>query len=229
MKRVRTFLWPIVFLFVLLMTVGSTVYFYTQYQHTKAQLEKTPQGTQEEAKRMVEKIGQLILLPQGEEPTMATVADTEKLTNQPFFTAAQNGDKVLVYAQAKKAILYRPSTHMIVDVASINVSSPSAISPPESPPSPVRIVLYNGTPTTGLTRTYETTLKEKVPAHVIVDRDNAKIRTYEDSMLIDLTGSQSARATELAALLEMEVGSLPAGETKPEGADFLLILGKDIQ
>jgi hypothetical protein len=229
MKHVRTFLWPIVFLFMLLMSVVSTVYFYTQYQRTKAQLAQTPQQAQEEAKQLVGKIGQLIVLPQGEEPTLATVTDTEKLASQPFFTSARNGDKVLVYTQARKAILYRPSDHIIVDVASISVSSPSASAPSESPSAPVRFVLYNGTATTGLTRVYETTLKQRVPAHVIVDRDNAKSREYETTLLIDLTGSQLAKATELATKLGIEIGSLPAGEERPEGADFLIILGKDRQ
>ena len=66
-----------------------------------------------------EQIGQLIHLPQGEDPTIAEVFEREKLDNQWVFANAQNGDVVLVYAQAKKIILYRPSTNKLVDVISL--------------------------------------------------------------------------------------------------------------
>lgn len=69
---------------------------------------------------VVAKVGKLINLPLGENPTVATVTDIEKLANQPFFNNAENGDKVLIYKTSNKAILYRPSTNKVIEVTVIN-------------------------------------------------------------------------------------------------------------
>jgi hypothetical protein len=55
--------------------------------------------------------------------TMATILDPAELADQPFFMSAQKGDKVLLYTNAKKAILYSPSQNKIVDVAPVNLGS----------------------------------------------------------------------------------------------------------
>ncbi len=67
-------------------------------------------------------VAKLIQLP-NEEPTVATVTDVAKLKTQQFFANARNGDRVLIFPQAKKAILYRPSTGKIVEVAPINIGN----------------------------------------------------------------------------------------------------------
>lgn len=67
--------------------------------------------------QVVRQVSTHILLPSGEQPTVATVTDASKVRNQAFFSNAASGDKVLVYAQAKKAYLYRPSIDRIIEVA----------------------------------------------------------------------------------------------------------------
>ncbi len=59
-------------------------------------------------------------LPENEVPTIATVTNANMVRNQLFFKEAMNGDKVVIYRVAKKAILYRPSTGKIVAIALIN-------------------------------------------------------------------------------------------------------------
>lgn len=78
-----------------------------------------PQNSATEAQKIITEVGQLIVLPEGE-PTVATISDITKLEGQPFFARAQNGFKVLIYSQAKKAILYDPFTKRIVEVAPLN-------------------------------------------------------------------------------------------------------------
>ena len=84
-----------------------------------------------EIKALTSRIGGFMELPAGEQPTLATVADQEKLKGQEFFTHAQNGDKLLIYSKAKKAILYRPSTGKIIEVT--NLTSGSQSTPEVSP------------------------------------------------------------------------------------------------
>ncbi len=72
-----------------------------------------------EAKDLIEKVGRLIALPEGEEPTVATVSDPEKLKDQAFFANAKVGYKVLIYTQARKAYLYDPAQNKLIEVAPI--------------------------------------------------------------------------------------------------------------
>ena len=83
---------------------------YVVFKMHAAPKTQTPQAT-------IDAAGKLISLPAGETPTVATVSDLAPLKDQPFFKDAQIGDKVLVFKESEKAILYRPSTNKIVTVA----------------------------------------------------------------------------------------------------------------
>jgi hypothetical protein len=71
-------------------------------------------------------VGKLIVLPTDEQPTLATVVDPSKLKNQPFFAQAQKGDQVLIYTNARKAILYSPTANKIVEVAPLIIGAQAA-------------------------------------------------------------------------------------------------------
>lgn len=81
-----------------------------------------------EAEDLVRDVNKLIALPTDEKPTIATVAEPEKLKDEPFFKNSKKDDKVLVYTNAKKAILYRPSEHLIVEVGSVNIAQQPTVS-----------------------------------------------------------------------------------------------------
>ena len=117
MKKSTKYLIISCVLLVLAIAAGfGTYFFYHKYQDLK----KNPDlVTKEETQVLTDKIGALMELPKDEAPTVATVMDKEKVKDQPFFTNSINGDKVLLYVTAKKAILYRPSTNKIVEVAPI--------------------------------------------------------------------------------------------------------------
>ena len=120
----------------LLVVLGGGGYFY--YQSTKAQKQANPQQVaQEEVKKIVAEVGKLIDLPSGEDPTVATVTDISKLKDQPFFQKAKNGNKVLIYTNARKAILYDPASNKVIDVAPINIGTQSAqVASPSARPTP---------------------------------------------------------------------------------------------
>lgn len=63
---------------------------------------------------LIDEVGAIYLLPE-EEATIATIDDAEKLSEQAFFARAQDGDRMLIFAGAQLAILYRPSAGQIVN------------------------------------------------------------------------------------------------------------------
>jgi hypothetical protein len=127
----------IVSILVILALIPS-VYFYNQYQLTKYLLQNPKAQTNAETKSLVEAVGRLIELPTNEQPKLATVTDVTQLVGQPFFAKAKNGDKVLIYAQLGKAILYRESINKIIEVASVNSNAVStqAAQPSNVTPTP---------------------------------------------------------------------------------------------
>lgn len=56
-------------------------------------------------------------LPTQEEPTIATVTDPTKLSSQIFFKQAQIGDKVLIFLNSQKAVLFRPSEKKVLTIS----------------------------------------------------------------------------------------------------------------
>ena len=105
-------------LMLFVVAVVFAVYSYTQL----AELRGDPQRVAEkEVEELVNRVGKLIVLPEGEQPTVATVSDVESLREQPFFAQAKNGDKVLIYTNARKVILYDPVKNKIVEVAPLNI------------------------------------------------------------------------------------------------------------
>jgi hypothetical protein len=76
-----------------------------------------------EVEELVGVVSKIVILPENETPTIATVSDVAALKDQPFFAQAQKGDKVLIYTVAQKAVLYRPSVKKIVAFAPIKVGT----------------------------------------------------------------------------------------------------------
>lgn len=93
------------------------------YNYAKlAELKKNPQqAAQEESKELVSKVGKIFDLPKEETPTIATVNNPEALKDQPFFINAKAGYKVLIYTEAKIAIMYDPVNHKVIGVAPVNI------------------------------------------------------------------------------------------------------------
>ena len=164
----------------LLVVVGAiavAAYFYQQNQDFKQHPEKVSQA---ELTTLQATIGRLIELPQDETPQLATVTDANQLkAEQSFFEKAQNGDKILIYSQAKKAFLFRPKTGKIIEVGPVTfgeaLTAPTPIptlttestisSSPVASPVPVNLnlVLLNGTTVIGLTSKPEAKLAQAAP------------------------------------------------------------------
>ncbi len=127
-----------IILFILLVisiaSISAAIYFYRQ---SKLVVTKSETVQVESVKDIVAKVGKLITLPEGEEPTLATVADPTQLQNQPFFAKAKRGDQVLVYTTARKVILYDPVANKVIDIAPLNMGNPT--NTPAPTPAPATI------------------------------------------------------------------------------------------
>jgi len=222
---------------VLVALFATSVYFFIQYQNSQKLLKDPKEAAKEDTKVLLAKVGMVMALPSDEVPTIATVSDKSKLSEQAFFLKAENGDKILIYSNARRAILYRPSLNKIIDVTSVTINGPElgetttpapsgAVSPaPAVAQATVRIALYNGTSTNGLTTKVEASLMSLSSIKsTVVAKANAT-GDYTESVVIDLTGKNKASATQLASFVKGKVVSLPKDEAKPDNADILIILG----
>lgn len=111
---------------VILAAIGTAAYYVDRYQDSQAEVKRLSNPTEaakDEQQKLISRVSQLVQLPQGETPTVATVTDASKLKDQVFFAKAQNGDKVLIYTEAKQAIMYRPSTNKIINIAPVNLGN----------------------------------------------------------------------------------------------------------
>ena len=119
-KKLKIFSALLSTLIIVLIALGAVGYIkYNDLKKENARLSNPEESAKTELENLKKKISTLVDVPTDEEPTIATVTDTTKLKDQPFFVKAENGDKVFMYQKAKKAILYRPSTNKIIEVAPI--------------------------------------------------------------------------------------------------------------
>ncbi len=208
---------------------GASGYLFYKYQiegtkydplhHTKNVASQ--KAAQEEVKKVVDEVGKLIELPKGEDPTLGTITDVNRLKDQVFFKNAKNGDKLLIYTNAKKVVLYDPVSKHIIDVAPLVIGNSSNQAPQ------AKIGLRNGTSTSGLAAKVETDIKKAFPDANIVNRDNASAQTYDKTLVIALNDNAKDPAAKLATAIGASVTSLPSGEGNLAGIDILVILGKD--
>ncbi len=117
-------------LIVLLLLVAAASTGYLLFQKRNARQTPLPASSQEpvqltEAEQLHKKLGQTLDLP-AEIPNLATVLDAQKVKNQLFFQKAQNGDKVLIYVKAGQAVLYRPSSGKVINLAPIALDTESS-------------------------------------------------------------------------------------------------------
>ena len=113
--------------------IGTNIFFYQKIKTLRANPQSEVQAqNQAEVEKLVSTVGKLIALPTGEAPTIATVTDPEKLKGQPFFVNAKMGDKVLIYAAARKAILYSPTENKIIEVAPLIIGNTGEQSTPST-------------------------------------------------------------------------------------------------
>ena len=109
-----------------LLFVGAAGYLGLDYYKTQRELSEFQDSAEavaiKEKNDLLKKVGKIALLPQDEDPTIATVTDAFRLRGQKFFSQAENDDKVIIFPKAQRAILYRPNIDKVIESAPININ-----------------------------------------------------------------------------------------------------------
>jgi hypothetical protein len=89
--------------------------------------------TKQEVQSLVASVGKLMVLP-SEEPLVATIDDPAALQKeQPFYAGSEKGDKLLIFFQARKAVIYNPARNVIVNAGPIIMQQDqAAVQPPSA-------------------------------------------------------------------------------------------------
>lgn len=221
-------------------SIALSIFLFYREMHA-AQSKTENSHTAVNSDELLAKIGKIILLPENEAPTIATVSDKSKLSDQPFFAKAENGDKVLIYEKSGRAFLYRPSKNMLIEVSAITPNSNSLVGTEDNESSnsatlgvqdevvkPVKVVILNGTKEKGLAKAgQEKITSEKLPVEVVSLGNSTAPETYTETIVVDLTGKNEETSEKVAGLVGGTVESLPEDEKKPTDAEILIILGSD--
>jgi len=221
---------------VILVLVGLSVFYVNSLNRANKRLKleienlkKDPQlVSNEEVKQLVEKISKLVVLPSDEEPVVATVTDKEKLKDQPVFAKTENGDKILIYSNAKKAYVYRPSNNIIVDVIPVNIGNDQVTLKGIDEKNPLKLALINGSKNVGMAVELEKRMMDrKIPGLMISLKATAKSNDYAKTLVIDQTGKYKEQVSQLAMLLNGEVATNSAEDRA--NADVMIIIGADFK
>lgn len=218
----------IVLLVVLIVGISGSYYYYAKYKEVS--LDSNLEA-QKETQLLVATVGKIMELPTDEVPTVANIVDKTKLNGQAFFIKAENEDKLLAYTKNMIAILYRPSTNKIINVAPITINQQQNLMEGTTQKTSTTmnhthtVAYYNGTKTPGVAASIEKIVNGAYKGYVTKSITNASKDDYSGTLVVDISGAHSEEALELAKLLKGSVGSLPQGETAPN-ADLLIISGK---
>lgn len=200
----------IVAVVVILVLGGAAGYFFFKYQNIK----KNPnQVAQAEVNRVAKLVGQLIALPNDESPTLATIQDKDKIKDQPFFANTKNGDIILIYTKAKKAIIFREKENKIINVGPISIDQQNG--------TPVALVNAGGN-----IDSVKKALSDKFGANVTVasTTDAKNKANVKQLTVVDSAGNSGDLAKQIADAIGGTVGSLPSGETAPAGANIVIFV-----
>lgn len=115
--------WKLIVFVMTIVLVGALAYGYVTTRNELTKLSNPNAAAEVEAKKLATEVGRYLDLPQDETPTLATVSDASLLKEQAFFSRAKNGDRVLVYSKAQRAVLYRPSTNRVIEYAPVSLGT----------------------------------------------------------------------------------------------------------
>jgi hypothetical protein len=89
---------------------------YYYYQYNNLAKDNSAEEAKAQIAASVADIERLMYIPDVSGAQLAIITDITKLKGQKFFEHAQNGDHLVLFPAAGKAVLYRPTTERIIEV-----------------------------------------------------------------------------------------------------------------
>ncbi len=208
--------WPIILVLAIILGVGVWTGFSQYYKIKSTPLKNNRPNTTlaTSTEEVLAAVGKLILLPT-EQPNLAIIDDSvsDLKAKEPFFKDALPGDRILVYSE--RAIIYRPSQNIIINVGPISVVKTA------DNQEPWTIEIRNGSKVKGAASKMADSLKTdslfQVQAAANAFNDN-----YQGNQLVNFSGKD---VTEIAKKFNATVlTELPTDEATST-ATLILILG----
>ena len=197
---------------------------------------------------ILESVAEVVLLP-NEAPQFATVSNVNQLKEQVFFKDAQNNDRVIIFPQAAKAILYRPSIDRVINIGPVTLEQPTTqddkiTDEPEVgdsvDPTPtisdakdeevksISTTLLNGSPTKGVTHDMEKVLKKNFDNITVSEKATAKKDNYEKSLILVNSNVDKLIIENLAREIKAEITQELTDE-KTYQTDLVIVIGNNFE
>ncbi len=216
----------------LILALGAFMWSFLNYTQTKKQLailtdpKLASELSQRETEVLLEKIAKHAVLPKEKNPVVAVINDVEQLAaTQDFYSMAHNGDKVVIYSNARKAIIYDEKADRIVNIGPVIYSDQPTPAAPNPEEGRITIELRNGTTSNDSAVKMRDSLSSNEAFNVFKLGKAAK-SDYPNTIILDKTGGKKG---DVVAALQKAIGgtvvqALPSGEPDTAG-EVLVIIG----
>ncbi|MCX7997205.1 MAG: hypothetical protein N2691_05660 [Patescibacteria group bacterium] len=183
-----------------------------------------------QAERIVSRVSRLMDMPSTERASVAVLGARSDEQYRDFFSQAIPGDAVIIFPQARRAILYRDSIDRIIDI--VTLASAERVSPPSGAQEksvvryPLRMAILNGGAPAGSEQLAGEIIQDAIAGLIPEYAGAAKANNYTRTIVINLSGVPETVLEDVARAIGGTITTLPSYETAPD-TDFLVILGAD--
>jgi hypothetical protein len=194
----------------LLVQSGAIVYLYRQNAYLKNNPDKVLSDRTEVIKKEIAVLYQDpqytvtddgVEVTKTDSPTIAMVtADTLDYTKSIDLKDAQVGDYVAQYAKAGMLVLYRPGEQKIISIVKSSKLAP-------------RQVRVHVSGSSARVDEVAAKIQQALGEQVYITKGLDKV---QQSVVVDMTGSQSAAMQQVAVIVGIPAGTLPAAVSAPE-------------
>ena len=216
----------------LILALAAFAWSFFNYQSVKKEVEvlKDPSLAQrlneEQTQELLTKVGKVLVLPQEKNPVVAIINDVELLaSNQDFYKDAHDGDKLIIYQNARKAIIFDEDANKVVNVGPVFYNNADGTAqPPTTQTDRITIDLRNGSAEPNATVPVRDSLTTNYTFNV-TRLSKAANSNYSGITIVDLSEGKASYIEQLQkALGATVVQALPEGEVSAS-TEVVVIVG----